>query len=154
MTTRSHWVSIAVFFACGVLTGIAGMTVMANQHQIQLVGGMRELRAALITGIDTPSFLQASLSGHLEADLTWLELSAAGRSDEAIATTAQHAKETLLRLSYEKGMHSQRHDMRATRLADWQAGTPWVHQELPDGAVLITPALMNADQLEAVFGQR
>ncbi|GEM_PF-2649045 len=47
MTNRSHWVSIAVFFACGVIAGIAGLMVAGNHRQRELIGGWREAHAAI-----------------------------------------------------------------------------------------------------------
>jgi len=148
MTTRSHWASIAIFFACGVLVGIAAIVVNGSQRQVQALKAIRALMDAA-PSTNLQDLHQNMMSGQLEADLTLLELSAAGRSDEAIESAAQRTKQALLRLSYEKGQGTSRNDMRATRFEDWQAGAAWVHEKRPDGGWLITPPQSNDAQAAA-----
>ena|GEM_PF-3053194 len=82
-----------------------------------------------------------------------MELSAAGRSDEAIARAAKNAEVALLRWGRDDGQKSAHYDMQTARFAAWQAGAPWVHAQLADGTPYISPSPVVDGQPAAVTDQ-
>ncbi|MFT7464957.1 MAG: hypothetical protein ACI9EF_003317 [Pseudohongiellaceae bacterium] len=145
MTARSHWTSLVVFFACGVLIGMAAIVGEESRRQVEF---LQLLRSGSFLSV-SQDLQKDMLMRHLEADVVWLELSAAGRVDEASARAEQDAKEVLLRAKYNTSATlSWHHEMLAERFADWQAGAPWVHEQSADGELRFSRVRRSDDPVQ------
>lgn len=130
MLTRSHWISIAVFFLCGVLTG----GVIAER----MVGVRHRARASALIdsfGASTTSDRAAMQAAEVWNCLSWLELSAAGRDDLACAEAERLAKAGMDRLRDMPEPWPGLHATLADRLRALDAGTPYVRLDLPERVV-------------------
>ena len=124
MSVRSHWISVVVFFVCGVLTG----GVVENKLDFGQPDRSRELRELYrdhgIT-LTTRSSQAMTSMGEAGIALAWLELEAAGQTDTAVALAEMQVRAAMSRMDYQREPYPEAFSGLRSRWEDWQAGRPW-----------------------------
>ncbi|RKY15660.1 MAG: hypothetical protein DRQ55_19255 [Planctomycetota bacterium] len=127
MSTRSHWISVGVFFVVGALSGVVGVTKLVGLRQDSVWTRMRE--AGMTFAHEHTPYLD--MRREVGASLLRLELEADGHGEQACAMSTGTLDWQLAAM---RRMPGSDHDVIASlaqRLEAYKAGAPPSFISLP-----------------------